>query len=337
MRTGRRDTKETLEEKSRSFAKLALRSSLWRRKCIFFLGRKRKYSTCTFILPSFYSFVCSQARDAESEFFLLLLRHWYKGKNSSVQEKSGRGGQGRDIFSDFILDPCSVKTGRHLGRGIGRSSPKNAVPTLREDWGLAFPVDPGLPSGLDDDCRSASGADPNKPTTLPRHRDAHSWAPTLPERGAGSGRRLFLFARAEDALPRQSWRRVQVQQHARRSPIVWEEETERAASQPDGTKQDRCGGGGGGGGGREDRPECSSPARFTLTLQHETHETAIDCKNTTGQPEETKHDECGDSKRLMNHLWLDRRREILFLSISLLGHFIVSEEVTWNTTEPILV
>lgn len=102
----------------------------------------------------------------------------------------------------------------------------------------------------------------------------------------------------------------------------------RAASQPDGTKQDRCGGGGGGGGGREDRPDCSSPARFTLTLQHETHETAIDCKNTTGQPEETKHDECGDSKRLMNHLWLDRRREILFLSISLLGHFIVSEEVT---------
>lgn len=34
----------------------------------------------------------------------------------------------------------------------------------------------------------------------------------------------------------------------------------------------------------EDRPECSSA---TLLVPTQTHQTAMDCKNTTGQPEET--------------------------------------------------
>lgn len=36
-----------------------------------------------------------------------------------------------------------------------------------------------------------------------------------------------------------------------------------------------------------------------------------------------KHNECWDSNRLLRKPWFCRRREILFLSISLLGHFIV--------------
>lgn len=68
----------------------------------------------------------------------------------------------------------------------------------------------------------------------------------------------------------------------------------------------------------------SSPPRLVPNK----HESAIDCKNTTGQPEDTNKNECYNSKRLLRVCGCGGRREILFLSISLLGHFIVSEEVT---------
>lgn len=74
----------------------------------------------------------------------------------------------------------------------------------------------------------------------------------------------------------------------------------------------------------EDRPECSSA---TLHDPTKTHQTAMDCKNTTGHRKiQTKR--MLRFKETIEKSWFSRRREILFLSISLLGHFIVSEEVT---------
>lgn len=91
----------------------------------------------------FLLFCLSGARGAESFF---ALRLWYKGKNSSVQEKWG---EGTEIYFRISFLVPALLDSPPPGRGIRESSPENVVPILWEDWGDASPVDPGLPLGQD--------------------------------------------------------------------------------------------------------------------------------------------------------------------------------------------
>lgn len=99
----------------------------------FFIGGKRKYSTCTFVLKVFKWSNLNKVISVQEAETIFALRPWHWDRTPQC---SATLRQGTDIFSAFNRATSDT--------GGKRSSPNSVVPVLREDWGEASLVGPRI-------------------------------------------------------------------------------------------------------------------------------------------------------------------------------------------------